>query len=754
MNALRNAKFDLATSSDRYSDDEDEKEDKDADVVQVTKSSIKGDDEQEDWLEWEDLGNHDEDDDDEDSLVDVGNPGITNSNPTKTNLNNKNKTASIYINNHVTVQDIPDMTNLNHKTKNKPASICIHNHGILQNNPDVINSNPTTTNLNNKNTASIYIHNHGIVQDILDMTNSNPTTTILNHNNSRNKKDVASIYIHNHGIVQDAESFAPPLSYTTTKLPKECSTNRIHNYHSHNNNSSNGNVNNVSPSPLGQSLSQIAISDLSHAGIYVSTPLAALALAIHSALCSHVLNFKCTGIPDATHTNKKGFASPARVLPRGKCLPDGWDRRANACLEVGKQRYHNQYRYNTNIDIDNHMVSLRYCKEGMGVVLLHIEMLSPHGYDDEDVCTHFTTARIKSKEEVNRAEFRVRLRFGQIEGEPTVMTFPLNRHVNLDGFSAINGDGVKLRNKVQPAFYYKALATLMTEFCKVMDLGAVQETSLLTENDESISSKITGVVVGNDTSKIDVAAPHSRKTTSSLSQSVVGIGVANDLERRKKEIELFSAMANSGDNSSSPNNTTKAAEMAENLIRRKKEMGLFSAMANYGGGSGSPDDNTTSSFPITKVSPLLSITPPTFKTPSRSGCSVTLMKSRASPRLDAPTGREMGGRKTCLHHLDEPIGIDDDNDNHNDRFQPQLRLRQPKIRLNPTDGEGNITNVLSTKQRPQLLDDHRTGGSDIGTGNSVGLRHPTFWQSDYMEDDEEVGGGVGGSPSPSNNGGW
>merc|ERR1711935_556823 len=117
-----------------------------------------------------------------------------------------------------------------------------------------------------------------------------------------------------------------------------------------------------------------------------------------------------------------------------------------------------------------------------------------------------------------------------------------------------------------------------------------------TENDESISSKITGVVVGNDTTKIEVAAPHSRKITSLLSQSVVGIGVANDLERRKNEIELFSAMANSGDNSNSPNNTTKAAEMAKNLIRRKKEMGLFSAMANYGGGSSSPDDNTTSSF--------------------------------------------------------------------------------------------------------------------------------------------------------------
>jgi len=124
------------------------------------------------------------------------------------------------------------------------------------------------------------------------------------------------------------------------------------------------------------------------------------------------------------------------------------------------------------------------------------------------------------------------------------------------------------------------------------------------------------------------------------------------------------------------------------------------------------------------------------------------MKSRSSPRPDSPTGKEMGGRKTHLYHLDEPIGetnINNANDNHNDRFQPQLRLRQPKISLIPTDGEENATNVLSTKQIPQLLDYHRTG-------DFVGSRHPTFWQSEYVEDDEEVGGGAGGSPFPSNNG--
>lgn len=115
------------------------------------------------------------------------------------------------------------------------------------------------------------------------------------------------------------------------------------------------------------------------------------------------------------------------------------------------------------------------------------------------------------------------------------------------------------------------------------------------------------------------------------------------------------------------------------------------------------------------------------------------MKPRSSPRPDSPTGKEMGGRKTHLYHLDEPIGetkINDANDNHNDRFQPRLRLRQPKIRHIPTDGEGNVTNVLSTKQIPQLLDYHRTG-------DFVGSRHPTFWQSDCAN----------GSPFPSNNGG-
>ncbi len=83
----------------------------------------------------------------------------------------------------------------------------------------------------------------------------------------------------------------------------------------------------INVSPLGISLAQVVISDISNANIFVSSPLAALALAIHASLRSDILGFKCTGIPEEENNN--GFAPPIRELPRGKFVPDDWDKFAS-----------------------------------------------------------------------------------------------------------------------------------------------------------------------------------------------------------------------------------------------------------------------------------------------------------------------------------------------------------------------------------------------------------------------------------------
>jgi len=208
------------------------------------------------------------------------------------------------------------------------------------------------------------------------------------------------------------------------------------------------------PSLLGVALAQKAISDMSSANILISTPIAAISLALHACLRSDILMFKCTGVPDnevfasvstsdknnnnsnSNNAKKKngGFAAPVRELPKGKFLPDKWDKLASHQLE--------------------NQVILRYRKDGTGAKILFVEQIM----EENDVY--------------------VRIRFGSPNGEPVTMIVPLHRHVNVD---ALNAALVK-NSKVKPALYYIDLPILLSDFSKTIDMGSVKEDSTVFDN--------------------------------------------------------------------------------------------------------------------------------------------------------------------------------------------------------------------------------------------------------------------------------
>jgi len=219
-------------------------------------------------------------------------------------------------------------------------------------------------------------------------------------------------------------------------------------------------------SALGAALAQVAVSDMSNVDIKVSTPTAALALVLHSALRSKLLEFQCTGVPDDEYcfkTDEKagkksggGFAAPVRELPRGVFLPRKWDQFAS--------------KLSTEV---NHRVLLRYRKNGMPATVLRVEKV------DGDM-----------------NETQMKVSFGPFGGEPCEITFPIEQHVNLDGLGTAlslvgNESGVK------PALHFKALAALLTDFCIKADLGFVADGK--ESNADNIAAQYSSVPMPSST---------------------------------------------------------------------------------------------------------------------------------------------------------------------------------------------------------------------------------------------------------------
>lgn len=216
------------------------------------------------------------------------------------------------------------------------------------------------------------------------------------------------------------------------------------------------------PSLLGLSLAQSAITDISKSNIYVSTPIAALALALHASLRSDILGFKCIGIPEEdevcfstdsrNNSNKQkkrnGFAAPVRELPKGKFLPDDWDKYALSSSTN-----------NNNVNDVDRKVTLRYRKNGTGATILRVT---------------------QSQEETNTIVATIS--FGPAGGEPRELKVPVSRHINIDGLNA----AIEKSKKVQPALHYLSLSLLLSDFCQNADLGIVRE-------DSNIDVKMTTV---------------------------------------------------------------------------------------------------------------------------------------------------------------------------------------------------------------------------------------------------------------------
>eukprot|EP00557_Chaetoceros_sp_GSL56_P002310 CAMPEP_0176502874 /NCGR_PEP_ID=MMETSP0200_2-20121128/15017_1 /TAXON_ID=947934 /ORGANISM="Chaetoceros sp., Strain GSL56" /LENGTH=545 /DNA_ID=CAMNT_0017902037 /DNA_START=156 /DNA_END=1793 /DNA_ORIENTATION=+ len=206
---------------------------------------------------------------------------------------------------------------------------------------------------------------------------------------------------------------------------------------------------------FGAKLVKAAFVEMSQAGTKVSTPTAALALILHSALVSPLLGFKCTGIPDdiwCFQTDKidddsqrrqgseqkklKGFAPPIRELPRGVFVPDNWDSHAIESHQLP------------------HYVLLRYSKIDMPVTVLRVETRN-----------------------TSTMEMMVSLKFGPLGGEPCDFVFPIHQHINVDGLESALIHKQSPVSGVSPSLHYKALVKLLTDFCNVADLGVVNDDS-------------------------------------------------------------------------------------------------------------------------------------------------------------------------------------------------------------------------------------------------------------------------------------
>jgi hypothetical protein len=169
---------------------------------------------------------------------------------------------------------------------------------------------------------------------------------------------------------------------------------------------------------LGQQLAHLAISNMAAAQTTIGTPLAAIALALHAALRSTMLQFTCTGMPEKGPIS--GFAPPVRELPKAMFVPNNWDENASE-------------------------ISIRYRKNGVGSVVLKVT-LSVH------VQVQLVPTNVK-------------------EPPSSLLEFPIADHVNIDSLSA----AFRKDKRVLPALHYKSLGVLLTRFCNSFDLGNVND---------------------------------------------------------------------------------------------------------------------------------------------------------------------------------------------------------------------------------------------------------------------------------------
>lgn len=235
--------------------------------------------------------------------------------------------------------------------------------------------------------------------------------------------------------------------------------------------------------------------------VVVSTPLAAIAVALHASLRSEELAFACTGIPEDAQKGKKGksigFAPPIRELPKSEFLPREWDK-----TESNHNNNNNQQPCLRSPD------PLRYRKIDTGAVVLTVKRrisdeesgsssTNDSGPGDCSTECIVTFVPANSKEDSTM--------------HPS-LRFPLSEHINLDSWNAaaLKAGG---NNKIAPSLHYKNLSGLLSKFCQTFDLGAVKNndgtvmggdgksTPTGSKSGTTFNSKmeVSGVFAGNST---------------------------------------------------------------------------------------------------------------------------------------------------------------------------------------------------------------------------------------------------------------
>lgn len=480
---------------------------------------------------------------------------------------------------------------------------------------------------------------------------------------------------------------------------------------------------------LCRTLSQIAISDPSHAAVFVSTPVAALALAIHSALRSRVLGFKCTGIPpdesSGGSSGKKGFAAPVRELPKSKFLPDGWDLRATSILSKGSKNYHD------DLMEKDQTVSLRYRKDRIGVVVLRVGILPPCTEEEAEATMMGTSTSMKDDEHeedrvstssyARKAKRTVRVRFGPIHCEPSIICFPLDRYVNLDAFyaalsSSSSSVGRGGSGGVRPALYYKSLAKLMLEFCKVMDLGSIDESSFIDDDD-----------------------------CDAIKDSSVGCGADGEGKGGKTKTVGIKAMGEKG-------KKIEGAKLSSSI-------------------TGDLDPHPDHAKPLSLSSPMDTYyEPPQFvgsednKIKFRHGISEKkTAPPSASPSLSSPTKINENTTDSNLLCLEDNSGYGNekqpgtttDNDGVGDCSSGLINFHSQKGEQKTGDFSNDLLPPIDLDFRNhraslnRLL--HPSPSPSNNTGNLMGPNHPTFWASDNVDEEDgglfpALGGGLGMHP--------
>mmetsp|Transcript_663 Transcript_663/g.1585 ORF Transcript_663/g.1585 Transcript_663/m.1585 type:complete len:594 (+) Transcript_663:272-2053(+) len=208
---------------------------------------------------------------------------------------------------------------------------------------------------------------------------------------------------------------------------------------------------------LGKTLAKTCIDAIAEqqqrSPVLVSTPLAAIAVAIHAALRSDVLGFACTGVPEDQTKGRgsSGFAPPVRELPKTEFLPRAWDNRGTGMTQQGA---------------NDSPLPLRYRKMDTGAVVLKVEGVPSSG--DEKVTTDW-------------AKFECQVTFVPSNGKEDsthCLKFPLPEHINLDSWNAAVAKAGK-HSKIPPSLHYKNLSGLLSKFCRAFDLGAVDSNAIV-----------------------------------------------------------------------------------------------------------------------------------------------------------------------------------------------------------------------------------------------------------------------------------